>query len=205
MYTVWGKLMCIFILTTVQDKKNNTMIDYLMWRVVTGRHTFFFVGHTKFSPDWCFRLFKHLFKRTRVNCMTDIAEVVTSSAVYNVSHIVHTEDTEIVPTWDWPTFLLLTSGRSHTSRGVITSTSPRHLQGPCSSKSMLTHQRFHCQSSETLGNPLAMNYLLTFNLVDERKWYLYERIHPFCSEEHRDVVTPEPSTPNLKRRHTTCP
>ena len=39
--------------------KNNTMMQYLMWRVSTGLHhkiTIFFmvVGHTKFAPDGCF-------------------------------------------------------------------------------------------------------------------------------------------------------
>ena len=42
------------------QNKNNAMLHYLAWRVMTGRHThitlsFFIVGHTKFSPDWCFR------------------------------------------------------------------------------------------------------------------------------------------------------
>ena len=36
----------------------------------------------------------------------DIAAVVERSAVCNVPHFVHTEDTEIVPTCDWPSFLL---------------------------------------------------------------------------------------------------
>ena len=38
------------------QNKNNVMIDYLMWRVMAGRHTnftysFLIVGHTKFSLD----------------------------------------------------------------------------------------------------------------------------------------------------------
>ena len=74
---------------------------------MTGRHTnitysFLVVGHTKFSPDWCFGLFKRLFKRTKVYCM---AAVIDSSVVCNVSQLVHTEDTEVVPTYDWPSFL----------------------------------------------------------------------------------------------------
>ena len=85
------------------QNKNNAMINFLMWRVMTGRHTnitysFLIVRHTKFSLDWCFGLFKRLFKRTKVDCMADIATVVDSSVVCNVSQLVHTEDTEIVPT-----------------------------------------------------------------------------------------------------------
>lgn len=93
------------------QNKNNTMISYLMWRVMTGRHTninysFLVVGHTKFSPDWCFGLFKRLFKRTKVSSMAEIADVVEKSAVCNQAQFVHTEDTEVVPTYDWASFLL---------------------------------------------------------------------------------------------------
>ena len=47
--------------------KNNCMIQYLVWRTLTGRHTsitlsFLPVGHTKFSPDWCFGLFKRQYR-----------------------------------------------------------------------------------------------------------------------------------------------
>ena len=86
-------------------------MNYLMWRVLTGRHssiTYFFlvVGHTKFSPDWCFGLFKRLFKRTLVSSISEIAGVVERSASCNVAQIVHTEEKEVVPTRDWVSFLL---------------------------------------------------------------------------------------------------
>ena len=42
------------------QNKNNAMLHYLMWRVVTGRHnitlSFSLPGHTKFGPDWCLGL-----------------------------------------------------------------------------------------------------------------------------------------------------
>ena len=45
------------------QNKNNIMVGYLLWRVLTGLHnnitlSFMIVGHTKFSPDWCFGLLK---------------------------------------------------------------------------------------------------------------------------------------------------
>ena len=63
-------------------------------------YSFLVVGHTKFSPDWCFGLFKHLFKRTRVRSMGEIADDVEKSAVCNVAQMVHREDSEVVPTRD---------------------------------------------------------------------------------------------------------
>ena len=78
------------------QNKNNAVIEYLMWRVLTGRHTditysFLVVGHTKFSPDWCFGLFKRLFKRTRVSSMGEIANVVERSASGNKVQVVCNE------------------------------------------------------------------------------------------------------------------
>ena len=45
------------------QNENNCRLWYLAWHVMTGRNTqitlsFLVVGHTKFSPDWCFGLLK---------------------------------------------------------------------------------------------------------------------------------------------------
>ena len=54
--------------------------------------SFLLVGHTKFSPDWCFGLFKRLYKRTRVSCLDDIADVATKSASVNHPQLVGHHD-----------------------------------------------------------------------------------------------------------------
>ena len=60
------------------------------------------VGHTKFAPDWCFGLLKQRYRRTKVNCLEDIARVVESSAHVNTAQLVGTQEGEtIVPTYDW--------------------------------------------------------------------------------------------------------
>ena len=45
------------------QNKNNAMVGYLLWHVLTGLHknitlSFMVTGHMKFSPDWCFGLLK---------------------------------------------------------------------------------------------------------------------------------------------------
>lgn len=69
----------------VGQNKNNYVLWYLLWRVLTGRHTqvtlsFLVVGHTKFAPDWSFGLFKRLYRRTNIGCLQDIVDVVNNSA-----------------------------------------------------------------------------------------------------------------------------
>ena len=61
------------------QNKNNTMMQYLLWRVMTGRHTkitlsFLVMGHTKFSPDWCFRLLKQKYRKTDIGSLDALAK-----------------------------------------------------------------------------------------------------------------------------------
>ena len=85
--------------------------QYLAWRVLTGLHrtvtiSFMLVGHTKFSPDWCFGLFKQRYRRTFVSSLEDVVNVVDSSADVNVAQLVGTQSGEtVVPMYRWDVFL----------------------------------------------------------------------------------------------------
>ena len=60
------------------------------------------VGHTKFSPDWCFGLLKQKLRRCRVDCLDDLVDVVESSADVNNAQLTGTQSGEIlVPMYDW--------------------------------------------------------------------------------------------------------
>ena len=93
------------------QNKNNTMVQYLMWRVLTGLHHsigfhFLITGHTKFSPDACFGLIKRKFRRTNVSSLDDLACVVSESVACNLCQLVGTKDGQtIVPSRDWAGFL----------------------------------------------------------------------------------------------------
>ena len=92
------------------QNKNNCTVQYLAWRVMTNQHSnitlsFLPVGRTKFSPDWCFGLFKCHYRQTKVGSLQNIAEVVNTSAECNVAQLVSHEDgTTIIPTLDWTDF-----------------------------------------------------------------------------------------------------
>jgi len=85
-------------------------IQYLAWRVMVRLHnsvtvSFMLVGHTKFSPDWCFGLLKQCYKKTFVSCLKDIVDV-NSSADVNTAQLASMQDGEVVvPTYDWAQFL----------------------------------------------------------------------------------------------------
>ena len=94
-----------------EQNKNSCMMMYLLWRVLTGRHTkitlsFLIAGHTKLSCDLCFGLLKRKFKRTRVDSLGDMEDVVKDSARGNIAQLCGNERGEVfVPTYDWKTYL----------------------------------------------------------------------------------------------------
>ena len=64
------------------------VMQYLAWRDLVGLHhtiiiSFMTMGHTKFSPDWCFGLFKRAFRRTAVGSLDDAVGVAARSAEVN--------------------------------------------------------------------------------------------------------------------------
>ena len=92
------------------QNKNRYVMQYLAWRILCGLNkkitlSFLIVGHTKFSPDWCFGLFKQLYRRTKIGCLNDVAQVVERSAVVNHAQLIGTQDGQvIVPMYDWAEF-----------------------------------------------------------------------------------------------------
>jgi len=84
--------------------------QYLAWRVMVGLHdsitmSFMLVGHTKFSPHWCFGLLKQCYKKTFVSCLQDFVDIVNSSADVNTAQLACMQDGEVVmPMYDWAQF-----------------------------------------------------------------------------------------------------
>lgn len=68
-----------------QNKNNNTVLHYLLWRVTTGKNktitlNFLLTGHTKFSPGRNFSILKSKFAKSIVDCQEDFIEVVNASS-----------------------------------------------------------------------------------------------------------------------------
>ena len=95
--------------------------------------------------------------------MADTAAVVDSSAVCNVSQLVHTEDTEVVPTYDWASFLLPHFRKLQNIKKYHHFASPLRLQETCSPESMQTPQKPNCLSSGMTGTLLQTILLLSLH------------------------------------------
>ena len=68
----------------IGQNKNNVVIQYLVWRVATGKCkraslSFMLAGHTKFAPDCFFGLFKRRYRHCNVATFDDVCNAVESS------------------------------------------------------------------------------------------------------------------------------
>ena len=90
---------CVLTDNCSGQNKNRFVLNYLLWRVIHRQHeeitlNFLITGDTKFAPDWCFGLMKQQYRRTKVNILEDIADVVKHSTVsgLNIPQLVGTEN-----------------------------------------------------------------------------------------------------------------
>ncbi|CAB4391510.1 unnamed protein product [Rhizophagus irregularis] len=90
------------------------MIMYLAWRIACGLHTqitysFMVAGHTKFSPDGFFGLLKLKLRKSEVDNLDDLIEVVETSTTggFNKTQTIFDKNkNKVVHFYNWTEFLL---------------------------------------------------------------------------------------------------
>ena len=195
------------------QNKNNAMVHYLAWRVMTGLHrnitlSFLVVGHTKFSPDWCFGLFKKRFRVTKVGSLTDIERVVDDSAIVNIPQLCGKEDGSIiVPTYDWKSdfsskFKIVPHIKSYHHFHFV-SDSPGSVYVKTHADTEEIHIQLLRSSSWSPSSSQLPPLVNPPGLSPERQWYLYEHIREFCPDYAKDSVAPLPTTPKPGSNRTT--
>lgn len=161
--------------------------------------SFMIVGHTKFSPDWCFGLLKQHYRRTFVSSLEDIARVVTQSADVNEVQLVGTEDGTVqVPMYNWAKFF---TGRL---RKVPRIKSYHHFYFSSSTPGTIlmkeysdSQQTTWCLLGDEDWSPSADKLpavILPSGLSLQRQWYLHREIREFCRVGTEDIVCPLPAT-----------
>ena len=191
------------------QNKNRYMMYYLMWRVLTRLHdeitiSFLPVGHTKFFPDAGFGLLKKKFRVTKVECLSDIANVVSHSAAMNYPQLVGDQSGNvIVPSYDWITFFedrvvksALKGIKSYShfrfsskelGRVYVRKSSDLNDEdNPERKVVLLKDVSWQPEPSDLPGVVTPEGLSLT------RQWYLYNKIREYCSPEVQDLVCPMP-------------
>ena len=184
------------------QNKNAIMVQYLLWRVMTGQHTeitlsFMVPGHTKFSPDWCFGLLKKRYRRTKVGGLTDLVTVVNESASVNVAQPTGREDgSPIVTTYNWQeyfsTFCTKVKGIKKLHHLRFDSASPgfvyvKEKAGSTEVKVSVVKVRNWSPKADELPPILS-----PAGLSLQRQWYLYNKIREFCPDHLKDITCPLP-------------
>ena len=189
------------------QNKNATMVQYLLWRVMSGQHdeiklSFMIPGHTKFSPDWCFGLLKKKYRRTKVGGLTDLVGVVNESATINVAQPTGTEDGRVVvPTYDWQqyfaTFCSKVKGIKKLHHLRFDSSSPgcvfvKERAGSNEAKHSLVKDKNWRPRADELPPTITPS-----GLPLQRQWYLYHKIREFCPDDLKDITCPRPASDPL--------
>ena len=161
--------------------------------------SFLLVGHTKFTPDACFGLFKKKFRITHTQTLQDIVDVVNNSAECNVAQVVGWENGEVlVPTYDWSTHLI---ERMKKIPGIK---QYHHFTFKSSIPGSVICKEYHDSPEVTINllkapwNPTAdelPSVVTPAGLSSKRQWYLYDKIRPYCTGDNKDITCPLPSIP----------
>ena len=157
------------------------------------------VGHTKFSPDWCFGLFKQLYIKTNIGCLDDIVQAVNASATPNVAQLVGSQSGEsIVPTFNWSDYF-----NEHTIKTALKGIKKmqhfhfyHHFPGQVKvrSESDGTERTIDLRK-EPSWLPAATELparIVPPGLSLERQWYLFEKVREYCPDHCKDLVCPTP-------------
>ncbi|XP_064636957.1 uncharacterized protein LOC135493509 [Lineus longissimus] len=184
------------------QNKNNAMVQYLTWRVITGQHekitlSFMLAGHTKFAPDSMFGLFKRKYRKTKVDCFNNIEEVVRAASPAGVLIPQSCGDeagSVIVPMYNWDTYL------SDYFRKLPSIKPLHHIEcrrdGSVICKEMsesqpVTHRILKVDATDVPHAKAPV--IIPAGLSDQRKAYLHKEIREFVAEEFQDLVCPDPN------------
>lgn len=165
------------------------------------------VGHTKFSPDLYFGLFKRRLGISSAHCLKDIAQIaIESTSVANsiTPIIVGTENgTTFIPTYDWSTHFAgaKTVPKIFTHHHFVTS----------SKKPNFMKYRLHessCAEEEVRIFPKDMTVpkslpevIVPEGLSIQRQQYLFKNIRKHTRKGCKNVLCPKPS-PLLPKNKT---
>ena len=170
----------------------NTQIEY----------SFMTVGHTKFSCDRCFGVFKKKCLVTPMHTLYDVACVCNKSGVCNISELVGTHDGKVmVECYDWAASL------SEYFKKINNITDYHHFHFSAEEPGIVK-----C-SVGIDGKPISINVLKKDHppfhhrlpevispkgFTAEREAYLYNEIREFCKEGSEDLVAPAPTVKRLR-------
>ncbi|XP_052278906.1 uncharacterized protein LOC127877264 [Dreissena polymorpha] len=160
-----------------------------MWRVLTGLHdsiefSTMEAGHTKFSPDWHFGLWKVRWRNTTVNSLEDVVETVRLSSRngHNIPHLVQDPENP-VQFYNWTEFL------KPVFKPIPNLLSYHHFRMTSDKPGIVYVRRYASDAEEAVKILKKDSFVLNgmppqlepLGLSAERQWYLHDEIAPLCN------------------------
>lgn len=189
----------------VAQNKNNIVTCYLTWRILHGLNkkitlSFLPVGHTKFACDWAFGLIKKKVRVDKASCLADVVKIVNDSTpVSKVNQSILTGDEQgqvHVPLHDWLGYFAKKKWKPIKN---ITTYNHFEFNSDLSDKGKVTCQNIFDGPKTKVDITSDIDPPNDFppSIVPEglswkRKKYLFEKIRPFCAEDHRDLLCADP-------------
>jgi len=196
----------------VGQNKNNAILQYLLYRVMTGRHksitlSFMLVGHTKFSPDGYFGLIKKKYRRSKVYTYHQLVDVINSSTngKFNVCHTFgDANQDKNVQFRKWSVWL------KKYFRELPGITGYQHFRFTATSTGKVVVKQYADTEEKTIS--LLKDKKLPFRgdidspeifsakgLTAKRQWYLYDAIRSHIpNAADKDATAPKPKVPRPK-------
>ena len=164
--------------------------------------SFMLSGHTKFSPDRFFGLFKKAFRRSSVSTITEVAAVVDRSTTtgQNRHQLVRSPDAStLVNFYKWSAHLFRPIPNITTYHNFrVNSSQPGTVFLRTYSDSDMTQCAILKAGLSSVSTGMPEKTVIP-GMSLERKWYLYEQIRQHCkSTLAADITCPKPSIPKQK-------
>jgi hypothetical protein len=186
------------------QNKNNVTIWFYLYLVICGYYesvelNFMIPGHTKFKCDGSFGLIKKLYRKTRVDCVDHVVDVVKRSSpaglnktqcyeggkgfqYLDIKAILGIYFKKLPSIQKYQHFLFEASNLGTVKVQEV-------VNGPFTEFNLLKTKR--TDIFEEIRT-LSILVLIPPPLDYKRQEYLYNNIHPFVKNEYKDIICPKP-------------
>ena len=185
---------------------------YGMWRILTGRHrtlefSLMEAGHTKFTPDWHFGLWKMKWRHSTAETLEEVSSTVYSLSRngHNIPQLVNDGD-KSVQFYDWSSyfdeyFKKLPSIRKY-HHFKMSSESPGIVFVKEYADSVVETVNILKRGHAVFDSDALPSVITPKGLDPARQWYLYDEIRPYCKNVSDTLEScPKPTCP---RPHVKC-
>ncbi len=189
------------------QNKNNTTLWFYMYLVICGYYesielNFMIPGHTKFKCDGSFGLIKKFYRKTTVDCVDHVVDVVKRSSIAGLNKARRYNDRNGFQYFDiinsLETYFKKLPGLQKFQHFIFTNANPGIIKaqeianGTFQEFKLLKINKFTANKILEKVKALSFSVLVPPPMKYERQDYLYQNIRPFVKDEYKDITCPKP-------------